>query len=89
MCPVRLERVKLSHITIVCIETILGVQLDAMGDEGSNYMTSFKRVSEICFSRIYKVLQWPDWIFRFTPTYRDMKFHTRVMHNFLTKGSSP
>ncbi|GFS67533.1 hypothetical protein NPIL_183741, partial [Nephila pilipes] len=66
-------------------ETMLGIQLEAMGIEGSNYVTSLKSLSKIYTSRLYTVFQWPNFVFRLTSSYRDSVFHLKVIHNFSRK----
>ncbi|GFS74835.1 cytochrome P450 4V2 [Nephila pilipes] len=77
--------ITLVAMDILC-ETVFGIQIGAFeNEEDSGYVKSLHSLTEIYISRIYKFWQWPKFLFKFTKTYREMKFHEQVCHDFVTK----
>ncbi|GIX93047.1 hypothetical protein CDAR_170861 [Caerostris darwini] len=71
----------LCSLDIVC-ESILGVKIGALQSEAREYVSSLDRLSDMAMSRIWKVWQWPDFIFHFSKAYRELLQHLRIAHGF-------
>ncbi|GIY38655.1 cytochrome P450 4c3 [Caerostris darwini] len=71
----------LCSLDIVC-ECIFGVKIGALQSEAEEYVSSLHRFSDLAMSRIWKVWQWPDFIFHRSIAYRELLQHLRIAHGF-------
>ncbi|GIY46222.1 cytochrome P450 4c3 [Caerostris darwini] len=63
-------------------ESILGVKIGALQNEGEEYVHSLHKLLDVAMSRIWKFWQWPDFIFYCSNTYRQTLPHLGIAHGF-------
>ncbi|GIY17758.1 cytochrome P450 4V2 [Caerostris extrusa] len=73
--------ISLCSLDILC-ETILGVKIGALRNEGKAYVSSLHRLLDLAMSRIWKFWLWPDFIFHCSKAYKEFMHHLRIAHGF-------
>ncbi|GIY08404.1 cytochrome P450 4c3 [Caerostris extrusa] len=73
---------KNSHALKPSYLCIFGVKIGALQSEAEEYVSSLHRLSDLAMSRIWKVWQWPEFIFHFSKAYREFLQHLRIAHGF-------
>ncbi|GFU06039.1 cytochrome P450 4V2 [Nephila pilipes] len=66
----------------VISEAILGVKIGALDNEQAQYVNALHRITESFMTRMYKFWEWPDFIFRFTKTGRQLKRDVKMFHDY-------
>ncbi|CAL1291880.1 unnamed protein product, partial [Larinioides sclopetarius] len=75
--------IKLSSFDIIC-ETMLGVTVNALENENSEFVKAGLKLGEIFMTRVCNFWLWPDFIFRHSKTGKDCFHHLKIFQDFAT-----
>ncbi|XP_061722232.1 cytochrome P450 4C1-like [Cydia pomonella] len=63
-------------------ESSLGVKINAQDDAVSPFLVELGRVTQVVAERIFHLWLQPEWLFRFSPQYRQQRTSCAVLHGF-------
>ncbi|CAF4776288.1 unnamed protein product [Pieris macdunnoughi] len=67
------------------METAIGVQINAQDSQGNPILRALNESLRLSSERIFHLWLQPDWLYKFFPQYKQLLYHTKIVHDFTSE----